>query len=180
MNKSKPFLFGLGIGLIVAGLVVQTSHWITQAGQLELPIPSEFQSPEPGAPVAPGPQSSDQPPIVDAEKEELKKQVDLLRKRTERLQSELAVKPVVKVYIVEGMGSFTISSILKRSGVIETQGPFMNSYASFPGFSVKEGLYEFRSNMLAEEALFVIGAPVKTPEPTASTTRSESNASPTP
>jgi hypothetical protein len=170
MNKSKPFLLGLGIGLIVAGLVVQTSHWLTQAQELELPIPNVIQSEAPVASADPGesnPSPSSTP--VDQVKLELQKQVDLLRKRTERLQNQLDSKPTVKVYIMAGTGSFTLSSILKRSGVIEKQGPFMDGYASLSGFTVKEGLYEFRNNMTAEEALFAVGAPIATPIPTVAT-----------
>ncbi len=166
MNRTKPFLMGLGIGIIVATIVVQVSVWISNVTGLQLPIPSaspgdltmNLQEPITSPKVAPN-----VTPSKTVGKSEDVQQMTLLRLRVERLQSQIAKQQEIRIYIPELVTNWQLISLLKGSGILKIQKPFEDLYPS--GFVPKSGVYQFKQNADATEVLFKLGVPVVTATP---------------
>jgi hypothetical protein len=182
VSAKKPFLTGMGIGLIIAACIVETTHWLNSTSGIVIPTPSTnptaSNTVDWSGGATPAIESSTVPSANTSELEQAKEQIAKLKKK-------LAAKPTMRIYINEGTNSWNVSAMLKEAGVIQKQNDFLAVYNQYANqFQLKKGFYSLKENMKSEDVLRVLGAPIPTPSaaPTVAPTTENSaapSASPT-
>lgn len=170
MSVKKPFLSGLGVGLIVASAILETTHWANQTAAIEIsdliPKPTATMEVSNSAPSSNSPVASNTVNMDELKAELAKSKADLASAK-----KKLAVKPTMKLYIPNGSNAWSVSALLKEAGIIPAQNEFINEHQKYAKqVQFKKGFYGFKEKMTNEDVLRVFGAPI----PTATTPASAS------